>query len=230
MGQRSEKILVVDDEEQIVEVVKAYLEREGYQVFTAFDGNEALKVFDNVSVDFIVLDQMLPGLSGEDVCKRVRIKSQVPILMLTAKVEEGDRINGLNIGADDYLIKPFSPKELVARVNAILRRYNRDSVKAEILEFNEGDLMIDFGKMEVKKKGAETNITPTEFEILELMVRNQGQVFSRYKLVEDILGIDFEGYDRTIDAHIKNIRHKIEDNQYKYIRTVYGIGYKFMGD
>ncbi len=230
MGQRSAKILVVDDEEQIVEVVKAYLKREGYEVFTAYDGNEALKVFDKESIDFIVLDLMLPNLSGEDVCKRVRIKSQVPILMLTAKVEEVDRINGLNIGADDYLIKPFSPKELVARVNAILRRYNRDSAKAEIMEFNEGDLMIDFGKMDVKKKGSKTNITRTEFEILALMVRNSGQVFSRDKLVEDILGIDFEGYDRTIDAHIKNIRHKIEDNQNRYIRTIYGIGYKFMGD
>lgn len=230
MDRKFEKILVVDDEEQIVEVVKAYLEREGYEVFAAYDGNEALSVFESESIDFIILDLMLPDLSGEDVCKRVRIKSQVPILMLTAKAEEGDRIYGLNIGADDYLIKPFSPKELVARVNAISRRYKKDSVKAEIIEFNEGDLVIDYDKMEVKKKGIQTNITPTEFEILALMARNLGQVFSRDRLVENVLGIDYEGYDRTIDAHIKNIRQKIDDDENKYIRTVYGIGYKFMGD
>ncbi|MFZ5968473.1 MAG: response regulator transcription factor [Bacillota bacterium] len=230
MEQKLGNILVVDDEKQIVNVIKAYLEREGYRVFTAYDGKEALEVFNKTSIDFVVLDLMLPGLSGEDVCKRIRIKSQVPILMLTAKVEEGDRIYGLNIGADDYMMKPFSPKELVARIKAILRRFKQDHIKAEIIEFNEGDLMIDLGKMEVKKKGILSNITTTEFEILELLAQNPGQVFSRDKLVEDILGFDFEGYDRTIDAHIKNIRHKIEDEKNKYIKTVYGIGYKFLGD
>lgn len=223
-------ILVVDDEEQIVEIVKAYLEREDHGVFTAYNGQDALKIFERESIDFVVLDLMLPDLSGEEVCKKIRLTSQVPILMLTAKVEEGDRIYGLNIGADDYMIKPFSAKELVARIKAIFRRFSNDSVKAEIIELNNGDLLIDFDKMEIKKQGALVNITPKEFEVIGLLVKHPGIVFSREQMISEVLGYDFEGYDRAIDAHIKNIRHKIEDPKNKYIKTVYGVGYKFMGD
>ncbi|RKD30608.1 response regulator transcription factor [Thermohalobacter berrensis] len=227
--ENEKSILVVDDEEQIVNVVKAYLEKEGYKVFTAFSGKDAIDIFNLETIDFIVLDLMLPDLSGEEVCKKIRVKSQVPILMLTAKVEEGDRINGLNIGADDYMVKPFSPKELVARVRAILRRLENSNIKADIIEFNNGDLAIDFSKMEVRKKGKQIKLTPTEFKILSLLSKNIGKVFSREELINKALGFDFEGYDRTIDAHIKNIRHKIEDEKNKYIKTIYGVGYKFLG-
>lgn len=223
-------ILVVDDEEQIVEIIKAYLEREDYHVFTAYNGQDALKLFERETIDFVVLDLMLPDLSGEEVCKKIRLTSQVPIIMLTAKVEERDRIYGLNIGADDYMIKPFSAKELVARIRAIFRRFSSESVKAEIIEFNSGDLIVDFDKMEIKKQGTLVNITPKEFEVIGLLVRHPGMVFSREQMISEVLGYDFEGYDRAIDAHIKNIRHKIEDPKNKYIKTVYGVGYKFMGD
>jgi len=229
MDLKKETILVVDDEEQITSIVKAYLENDGYTVLTAYDGKEALSVFNKEAVVLIVLDLMLPDISGEDLCKKMRVESQVPILMLTAKVEEDDRVNGLNIGADDYMIKPFSPKELVARVNAILRRVRQDTVKADIIEFNDGDLVINLSKMETKKKGEVVKLTPTEFDILALFAKNIGRVFSREELVTKILGFDYEGYDRTIDVHIKNLRHKIEDKEFKYIKTVYGVGYKFLG-
>jgi len=230
LDQKGKRILVVDDEEQIVDVIKAYLEKEGYEVITAYTGNEALEKFNNHTLDFIILDLMLPDLSGEEICKKIRIKSQVPILMLTAKVEEIDRVNGLYIGADDYLTKPFSPKELVARIRAILRRTEERIVKADILEFNNGDLIIDVSKMEVKKKGKLEDFTPTEFKLLFLLAENIGKVFSREELVVKVLGYDYEGFDRTIDTHVKNIRHKIEDNDIKYINTVYGVGYKFVGE
>jgi len=229
LDQKGKRILVVDDEEQIVDVIKAYLEKEGYEVITAYTGNEALEKFNDNIVDFIILDLMLPDLSGEEICKKIRIKSQVPILMLTAKVEEIDRVNGLYIGADDYLTKPFSPKELVARIRAILRRTEERIVKADILEFNNGDLIIDVSKMEVKKKEKQEDFTPTEFKLLFLLAENTGKVFSREELVVKVLGYDYEGFDRTIDTHIKNIRHKIEDDPKKprYIISVYGMGYKF---
>ncbi|WP_026894462.1 response regulator transcription factor [Clostridiisalibacter paucivorans] len=226
-----QRVLVVDDEEEIVKVIKAYLEKDGYDVLVAYDGYEAIDKFEKNQVNFVVLDLMIPGLSGEDVCKKIRIKSSVPVLMLTAKVEEGDRIYGLDLGADDYLTKPFSPKELLARIRAILRRTNRDStIKAQIIEINNGDLIIDTNKRDVIKKEKLLDITPTEFDILQLMAQNIGKVFSREELVIKVLGYDYEGYDRTIDAHIKNLRKKIEDKDNKYIITVYGIGYKFMGE
>lgn len=223
-------ILVVDDEENIVSVVKAYLEKEGYNVFTAYSGKSAIEVFNEENIDFVILDLMLPDLTGEEVCKKIRIQSGVPILMLTAKVEESDRIYGLDIGADDYMVKPFSPKELVARVRAILRRINNDNIKANILYFSDGDLIIDLNKMEIKRQGKIVDLTATEQKILNLLAQNAGKIFTREELVVKILGYDYDGYDRTIDTHIKNIRHKIEDESQKYILTVYGVGYKFMGD
>ncbi len=230
MDHRGKSVLVVDDEENIVSVVKAYLENEGYIVFTAYNGRDAIEIFNKEVVNFVILDLMLPDLSGEEVCKSIRIKSHVPILMLTAKVEESDRIYGLDIGADDYMVKPFSPKELVARVRAILRRSGIDNIKANILEFSNGDLIIDLNKIEVKKQGNLVDLTSTEYKILSLLSQNIGKVFTRDDLVIKILGYDYEGYDRTIDTHIKNIRHKIEDNNNKYILTVYGVGYKFAGE
>ena len=222
-------ILVVDDEVEIANVVKAYLEKEGYQVFTAYNGSEAIEVFNQETIDFVVLDLMLPNLSGEEVCKRIRANSQVPILMLTAKVEEYDRIYGLDIGADDYLTKPFSPKELVARVRAILRRSGTEGIKANLLEFSNGNLTIDLNRMDVKKQGELVDLTNTEYKLLTLLAQNAGRTFTREELIVKILGYDYEGYDRTIDTHIKNLRHKIEDKSVKSILTIYGVGYKFVG-
>ncbi|MTI71131.1 MAG: response regulator transcription factor [Firmicutes bacterium] len=222
-------ILIVDDEEQILEVVEAYLLKDEYNVFKASNGKEALDIFNKEDIHFIVLDLMLPDLSGEEVCKKIRTKSNVPILMLTAKVSEGDRIKGLDIGADDYMVKPFSVKELLARIRAIKRRLDKDIKKEDIIRFNNDDLVIDKSKMEVIKKGEVLNLTPTEFNILKILSKNKNKVFSREELVINILGFDYDGYDRTIDTHIKNLRRKIEDDYNKYIKTVYGVGYRFLG-
>ncbi|MTI66207.1 MAG: response regulator transcription factor [Firmicutes bacterium] len=222
-------ILIIDDEEQILEVVEAYLMKDEYNVFKASNGKDALDIFNKEDIHFIVLDLMLPDLSGEEVCKKIRSKSNVPILMLTAKVSEGDRIKGLDIGADDYMVKPFSVKELLARIRAIKRRLDKDIIKKDIIRFNNDDLVIDKSKMEVIKKGEVLNLTPTEFNILKILSKNKNKVFSREELVINILGFDYDGYDRTIDTHIKNLRRKIEDDYNKYIKTVYGVGYRFIG-
>ena len=221
------KILVVEDEDKIAEIVRAYLEKEGFQITVAGTGQKAISLLKN-GFDLIILDLMLPDMDGEDICVTIRKDADTPIIMLTAKSEEEDRIKGLGLGADDYVVKPFSPRELVARVKALLRRAGGTSAT---LQFNKGDLIIDSLRFEVSKKGAQAVLTPTEFKLLQCLAGHPGQVFTRLQLVNVILGYDFEGYDRTIDAHVKNIRHKIEDNQRKpsYIKTVYGVGYKFMG-
>ncbi|MDP9751961.1 MULTISPECIES: response regulator transcription factor [Thermoanaerobacter] len=223
------KILVVDDEIKILEVVKSYLEREGFSVITETNGNNVLDTFKKEKPDLVILDLMLPGISGEELCKRIRQFSNVPILMLTAKVQESDKINGFSIGADDYLTKPFSPRELVMRVKAILRRTTDDVPLAEVISFNNDDLVVDFKAHTVKKKGVVVNLTPNEFKILKFLIRNPNRVFTREELIEKVMGFDYEGYDRTIDAHIKNLRQKIEDDTKNpmYIKTVYGVGYKF---
>ncbi|MBC2581707.1 response regulator transcription factor [Clostridium sp. DJ247] len=226
------QILVVDDELKILEVVEAYLKKEGYKVVTAEDGETALSIFNKETIHLVILDLMLPKISGEDVCSKIRAVSDVPIIMLTAKTEEDNKIEGFAIGADDYLTKPFSARELVGRVKALIRRTYRDtSPLAEHLIFNNGDLEVDIRKMEVKKRGDKVNLTTNEFKILTSLLTNPGQIFSREHLVENAFGIDYEGFDRTIDSHIKNIRQKIEDNpkEPKYIITVYGMGYKFGG-
>lgn len=225
-------ILVVDDEPKIVEVVEAYLKKEGFGVLTAMDGEKALSLFKNEVVHLIVLDLMLPKISGEEVCNKIRATSDIPIIMLTAKSEEDDKIEGLAIGADDYLTKPFSARELVGRVRALIRRTYRDSNPlADYLIFNDGDLEVDIKRMKVKKCGQYINLTANEFKILLALLVSPGQVFSREQLVQKAFGIDYEGFDRTVDSHIKNIRQKIEDNhkEPKYIITVYGMGYKFLG-
>ncbi|SCY22024.1 response regulator transcription factor [Alkaliphilus peptidifermentans] len=227
MDYSARNILIVEDEESIADVVKAYLKKEGYNTFIAYSGSDAMDIFNHEEIDLVILDLMLPDLSGEEVCKKIRVRSKVPILMLTAKAEESDKIYGLDIGADDYITKPFSPKELVARVRAILRRIGTEEVKANILDFSDGDLTIDLNKMEVKKQGKIVSLTAKEYKLLSILVQYVGKIFSREELVVKVLGYDYEGYDRTIDTHVKNIRQKIEDGNIKYIVTVYGVGYKF---
>lgn len=224
------KILIVDDEEKILKVIEAYLIKEGFEVLTAKDGEEALNIFNKELVHLIILDLMLPKISGEEVCTRIRAASSVPIIMLTAKIEEDDKIEGLTIGADDYVTKPFSNRELVSRVKALIRRTYRDNKPlAELLIINNGDLEIDIEKFIVKKQKKNVNLTSNEFKILTALLSNPGQVFSRDQLVNKAFGIDYDGFDRTIDTHIKNIRRKIEDDPKnpRYIVSIYGIGYKF---
>lgn len=227
------KILVVEDEEKILSVIEAYLLKEGYEVFKATNGIDGLDAFRNDSPHLVILDLMLPGLSGEEICKNIRSTSDVPIIMLTAKINETSKLEGFSLGADDYVTKPFSPRELIERVRAILRRSYRDhGPLSDILSFNNDDVRIDIRKHEVSKDSKIVNLTPNEFKILLILASNSGQIFSREQLVEKAFGYDYDGYDRTIDTHIKNIRYKIEDNPRspKYVITVYGVGYKFGGN
>jgi len=224
------KILLVDDEEKILQVVQAYLEKEGYLIYTAKTGEEAWRIFSQEKPALAVLDLMLPDISGEEICLRIRRQSNIPILMLTAKTEEEEKVKGFALGADDYLTKPFSPRELVARIKAILRRSNSNQgILSEILVFGEGDLQIDANSYEVRKEGNVINLTPNEFKILLTLAKNPGRIFSRWDLINLALGYDYEGYERTIDTHIKNLRQKIEEDSKAplYIQTVYGVGYKF---
>lgn len=232
MNKVPQKILVVDDEPKIVEVVKSYLENRGFAVVAAYSGQEALAKFETENPSLVILDLMLPDITGEEICRALRKKSRVPIIMLTAKVEEEDILRGLNIGADDYVTKPFSPRQLVARVEAVLRRAGDALVPlASILSFNQGELVIDTLKYEVKRNGEIINLTPNEYKLLLTLVRYPDKTFTREELITMAFGDDFNGYDRTIDAHIKNLRQKIEKDPKKpeYILTVYGVGYRFGG-
>lgn len=224
----NEKILIVEDEKKIADIVRSYLERDGFKVTIAGTGQTALNLIKN-NFDLIILDLMLPDIDGETICTSIREFSDVPIIMLTAKSAEDNRIKGLGMGADDYVIKPFSPRELVARVKAHLRRTKKNEKK--LLSFNNGLLLIDTPSMEVKKGGKIIPLTSTEFKILLCLAEKPQIVFTRLQIVNAVQGYDFEGYDRVIDAHIKNIRHKIEDNPQRpvFIKTVYGTGYKFIG-
>lgn len=229
----TKKILVVDDEEKIVEVVKSYLEHSGYEVYTANNGKQALEMFEKIAPSLLVLDLMLPDVTGEEICKTIRKSSRVPIIMLTAKVEEEDILKGLDIGADDYVTKPFSPKQLVARVAAVLRRTADDPVPlSNTISFNNEDLVIDNLKHEVRKCGNVVGITPNEYKILLTLIKYPKKTFTREELICMALGDDYEGYDRTVDTHIKNLRQKIEDDPKapKYILTVHGVGYRFRGE
>jgi len=226
------KILLVDDERRIIEVLEAYLVREGYEIHCADNGIDALKKVKTLNPDLIILDLMLPDISGEEVCRLVRKDSDVPILMLTAKSAEDDRINGIVMGADDYLTKPFSPREVVVRVQAILRRVKKTE-KVERLEFNGRKLVIDLIKKEVTANGDNITLTPIEYKLLTNMAVNPGRVYSRMDLLEKIQdeGMYYEGYERSVDTHIKNLRKKIEQDsrQPDFIVTVFGMGYKFGG-
>lgn len=223
-------VVIVDDDEKIVRLLKAYFENAGFAVFTAYDGLTALTAVKEHAPDIVVLDLMLPELDGWEVCRRLRQESEVAILMLTARDEESDRLAGLELGADDYVAKPFSPREVVARAKAILRRVGRAISKADIIRF--GLLEIDSLRHQVAFNGQAIELTPTEFKILELLAKKPGQVFSRLQIVDAVQGYAFEGFERTIDAHVKNLRRKIGDNpkEPRYIQTVYGIGYKFGGE
>lgn len=233
MKDECSKILIVDDEIKIVEAVRAYLENSGYNVSTSYDGEEALSKFEKENPDLVVLDLMLPKISGEEVCRKIRKQSRIPIIMLTAKVQEDDKINGFNIGADDYVTKPFSPRELVVRVKTLLRRCS-DGISPlfNIMNWNNGNLEIDFTNMTTKKNGIKISLTQTEFKILSSLIKYPKKVFTREEIIELALGIDFDGFDRTIDSHIKNLRSKIEDDSSNpvYILTVRGLGYKFGGE
>jgi two-component system, OmpR family, alkaline phosphatase synthesis response regulator PhoP len=227
----SKKILVVDDDVKIVELVKLYLNREGYTVLTAYDGKEALRLACEVHPDLIVLDIMLPGMDGLEVCRTLRAESSVPIILLTAKTTEQDRIIGLDLGADDYVTKPFSPKELAARVRAVFRRTPDEALQLGPEEVHFANLTVNFPKHEAYLDGNALNLTPVEFKLLGVLIREPNRVFSRSQLIEKVLGYDFDGFDRTIDVHILNLRRKVETDagHPKFIKTVYGSGYKFTG-
>ncbi len=222
-------ILVVDDEKRIVDIVKAYLERDGYRVLAAYDGRSALDLARREHPDLIILDLMLPAVSGLDVCRSLRRESAVPIIMLTARDETSDKIVGLELGADDYVSKPFDPKELVVRVKAVLRRYRSGTEPQSLLRA--GDLSVDLERRVVRLGDQDVELTATEFELLRALMENPGRVFTRMQLLDRVQGEAYEGYERTIDSHVKNLRKKIEpDPEHpSYVITVYGVGYKLGG-
>ena len=221
------RVLVVDDDVKTVELVKLYLDRDGYRVLSAYDGVEALRLARESHPDLIVLDLMLPGIDGLELCSMLRDESDVPIIMLTAKTTDQDKLTGLNLGADDYVTKPFSPRELAARVRVILRRLPGERGPDEI---KHGKLTVNFLRHEASLDGRPLNLTMVEFKLLGVLAKEPGRVFSRAQLIEKALGYDFEGFDRTIDVHILNLRRKLEPdpNHPRYIKTVYGAGYKFV--
>jgi DNA-binding response OmpR family regulator len=225
----NKRVVVVDDEPSVQEVVRAYLEKDGYHVFVAGSGGEGLALAERIKPGLIVLDLMLPDISGEDVAREVRSRSDVPILMLTAKASEDERVEGLALGADDYLVKPFSPRELVARVRAILRRtQGTETPLVETLSFDEGALELDTVAHEVRRDGELVELTPNEYKLLVTLARYPGRVYSRFELINHVQGYEYEGYERTIDAHVKNLRKKIEPDpkQPRYVETVFGTGYR----
>ncbi len=224
------RVLVVEDDVKTADIVRLYLERDGYRVSTCHDGTEGLNTARADPPDLIVLDLLMPGLSGLDLCRTLRGESSVPIIMLSALSTEQNKLTGLDLGADDYLTKPFSPRELVARVRAVLRRAPEDPL-AGAKPLVSGPVSLDPGQRTVSVRGREVHLTPSEFNILAVLLREPGRVFSRSQLVEQALGFDFEGVDRTVDVHVLNLRRKMEldPNRPEHLRTVYGVGYKFGG-
>jgi two-component system OmpR family response regulator len=225
-------ILVVEDDRKIAKVVKVYLEGEGFRVFTAEKGKEALDIALKEPLSLVILDLMLPDMSGEEICQELKEIGDFPVIMLTAKSSEEERVAGFALGADDYVVKPFSPRELMARVKAVMKRSQKQDISDKgPISFNKGKLSIDSRSYEVRNKDLLLTLTPTEFKILSVLAGSPGRVFTRGELVDGALGYQFEGYERSIDAHIKNIRQKIEDDPRSplFISTVYGVGYKFSG-
>lgn len=230
MSDAKKKILIVDDEPKIVEVVCAYLVNSGYDPIVAYEGEKALILFEKLHPDLVILDLMLPKLSGEEVCKAIRRTSRVPIIMLTAKVDEDHKINGFDIGADDYITKPFSTRELMARISSLLRRFDEGaSPLFHNMSWNGGDLEIDLNANVVKKAGKIVNLTPNELKIVCALVKYPQKIFTREELIDIAFGMNYRGFERTIDSHIKNLRSKIEDDSSNpnYIITVRGLGYRF---
>lgn len=233
MSKECKNVLIVDDEPKILEVVAALFESKGFCTFLVENGGDALRIAACENIALVVLDFMLPDITGIEVCRRLRNISRVPILMLTAKTEEEDLLLGLGSGADDYITKPFSLKELFARAEAILRRTQGDLVPLSVRNsYHDGDLVVDFEKYTFQKAGHTVTLTPNELKILAALMKYPGKVFTRDELITIALSDGFEGNDRTIDSHIKNLRQKIEDNPKApvYILTVHGIGYKFGGE
>jgi DNA-binding response OmpR family regulator len=221
-------ILVVDDEPELVRVLRSYLEQAGFRVFSSGHGDEALAEVAATQPDLIILDLNLPGMDGLDVAREIRRKGNTPILMLTARVEESDRLVGLELGADDYVVKPFSPREVVARVRTILRRTQTPPVTREVIRI--ADLVIDQTRHSAERAGALLDLTPTEFNLLITLASQPGRVFSRMQLLEAVQGSAYEGYERTVDAHIKNLRAKLEPDPKnpRYLLTIFGVGYRFV--
>lgn len=233
MARDRRTILVVDDEPRILEAVAAYLGNQGHRVLTAEGGAEALALFARENIALVILDLMMPGMSGEELCSAIRRTSRAPIIMLTAKAGEENLVRGLKLGADDYMTKPFSLRELSARADAVLRRAESDLVPLAVRNaWRDGDLAVDFEKNLVLKKGVPVALTPSEMRILSALIKYPGKVFTRAELVEVALGDDFDGFERTVDSHVRNLRHKIEDDPRApaYVRTVHGLGYKFGGE
>ena len=224
----NKSILVVDDEEKIVEVIRSYLENNDYSVIAAYNGRDAIKSFEQHNPDLVVLDLMLPDISGEEICQIIRQKNRTPIIMLTAKATEENLLNGLDMGADDYMTKPFSPKELVARVKTVLRRSEKEIIPlSDELVLNNGHIVIDDIKHEVRRDGINVNLTNIEYTILLTMAKVPQKTFTREEIINMAFNGKFEGYDRSIDAHIKNIRKKIGPS---IIKTMHGVGYRFGGE
>jgi DNA-binding response OmpR family regulator len=221
------EILVVDDDRKTVDLICLYLEKDGYRVMEAYDGRQALDIARNRRPGLIILDLMLPKVDGLDVCRLLREESNVPIIMLTAKTTEDDKLAGLDLGADDYVTKPFSPRELIARVRAVLRRGKAEDSGPELIQ--DGELEVDFLRHEARVDGTSVHLTPKEFTLLEILIKQPGRVFSRLELLELAFGFDYQGFERTVDVHVMNLRKKIESDpaQPKYVQTVYGVGYKF---
>lgn len=223
-------ILVIDDEKMIRESVSSYLTKQGYTVLTAENGNDVFSLLSENDVSLIVLDLMLPDMSGEEICVKIRQKSNIPIIMLTAKTMEEDMLNGLKIGADDYITKPFSLREMAARVEVVLRRSEQRETAASVLTWN--DLTVDLFNRTVQKSGQHIELTHSEWNILEVLCKHPTRIYTRDELLDIAFGIDFDGFNRVIDTHIKNLRKKIEDDTRNpvYILTVHGIGYRFGGN
>lgn len=230
---RPQRVLIVDDEVKIAEVIRSYLEKAGYEVYDAQTCAQARGVLATAGADLIILDLMLPDQSGEAFCREVRRDSQVPIIMLTAKVAEAEILQGLEIGADDYVTKPFSVRQLVARVQALLRRsgYSQEN-QAAVRSYNGGALELEPEKHTVRRDGTVVGLTPNEFRLLLTLAENPHRVFTREDLIRAAFGQDFDGYDRTVDSHIKNLRQKIEEDPKnpRFVLTVFGVGYRFGGE
>lgn len=225
------RILLVDDELKITKVLAAYLEKAGYQTAVAHDGGEASRLLQSQPFDLVLLDLMLPDISGENLCRTIRTHYRTPVIMLTAKIDESDILTGLQIGADDYITKPFSPRIVVARVDAVLRRAQSDHLVSTPISYGDGFLQIDFQNKTVKREGEAIHLTPTEYQILSIMAKAPHRVFTRDQLISLALKDDYDGFDRSVDTYIKSLRSKIEPDRRKpiFITTVHGFGYQFLG-
>ena len=225
-------VLIVEDDPNVIEIVRLYLGHDGHKVLAASDGVEGLRLATEEGPDLVVLDLMLPGLDGMEVCRILRERTDIPIIMLTARVEEEERLAGLDLGADDYVTKPFSPRELAARVRAVLRRTAQDAVERGPEELVGGNIKVKLRRRTVYVGTAQVLLTPTEFRLLTLLMREPGMIFTRERIIDRVFGYDFDGFDRTVDAHVSNLRRKLEADPEKprYIHTVYGVGYRFGDD